>query len=132
MHLCICEMSFGACEALWRGLNSNLFYKTVCAVFSRLVMSDSCDPMDCSLPGSSVHGILQAKILEWVAVSFSRGSSPPTNRTWVSCIVGRLFIDRAMREAHFIKLENNINPPSFNPSTVQEKNHIYLEDCYEN
>ena len=42
-----------------------------------LVMSDSCDPMDRSLPGSSVHGILQARILEWVALSFSRGSSPP-------------------------------------------------------
>ena len=36
-----------------------------------------CDPMDCSLPGSSVHGILQARILEWVAISFSRGSSQP-------------------------------------------------------
>ena len=34
-----------------------------------------CDPMDCSLPGSSVHGILQTRILEWVAISFSRGSS---------------------------------------------------------
>ena len=44
-------------------------------------MSDSCDPMDCSLPGSSVHGILQARILEWVAISFSRGSSQPRNWT---------------------------------------------------
>ena len=34
-----------------------------------------CDPMDCSLPGSSIHGIFQAKVLEWVAISFSRGSS---------------------------------------------------------
>ena len=41
-----------------------------------------CDSMDCSLPGSSVHGILQAIILEWVAISFSRGSSRPRNRTW--------------------------------------------------
>ena len=40
-------------------------------------MSDSCDPMDCSLPGSSVHGILQASILVWVAISFSRRSSRP-------------------------------------------------------
>ena len=39
------------------------------------VISDSCDPMDYSLPGSSVHGIFQARILEWVAISFSRGSS---------------------------------------------------------
>ena len=36
-----------------------------------------CDPMDCCLPGSSVHGILQARILEWVAISFSRGSANP-------------------------------------------------------
>ena len=51
-----------------------------------------CDPMDCSPPGSSVHGILQARILEWVAISFSRGSSQPRDRTWVSCIAGRRFI----------------------------------------
>ena len=41
-----------------------------------------CDPMDCSLPGSSIHGIFQARILEWVAISFSRGSSRPRDRTW--------------------------------------------------
>ena len=64
-------------------------------------MSDSCDPMDCSLPGSSVHGILQARILEWVAISFSRGSSQPWNRTHVSCIAGRFFTDWARREALF-------------------------------
>ena len=45
--------------------------------------------MDCSPPGSSVHGILQARMLEWVAVSFSRGSFHSRNRTWVSCIEGR-------------------------------------------
>ena len=44
-----------------------------------------CDPVDCSLPSSSVHGILQARILEWVAISFSRGSSQPRDRTWISC-----------------------------------------------
>ena len=43
-----------------------------------------CYPMDCSLPGSSVHGILQARILEWVAMSFSRGSSQPMDGTLVS------------------------------------------------
>ena len=46
--------------------------------------------MDCSLPGSSVLGILQARILEWVAVPFSRGSSQPRNQTRFSCIAGRL------------------------------------------
>ena len=48
-----------------------------------------CDPMECSLPGSSVHRILQARILEWVAIPFSRGSSQPRGQTWVSCIAGR-------------------------------------------
>ena len=57
------------------------------------VMSNSWDPMDCILPGSSVHGILQARILEWVAIYFSRGSSQPRNRTHVSCIADRLFTD---------------------------------------
>ena len=50
-----------------------------------------CDPMDCSPPGFSVHGILQARILDWVAISFSRGSSQPRDWTWVSCIAGRFF-----------------------------------------
>ena len=43
-----------------------------------------CNPMDCNLPGSSIHGIFQARVLEWVAISFSRGSSWPRDRTWVS------------------------------------------------
>ena len=54
--------------------------------------------MDCSLPGSSVHGILQARILEWVAISFCRRSSQPRDRTQVSCIAGRFFTNWAMRE----------------------------------
>ena len=47
--------------------------------------------MDCNLPGSSVHGILQARILDWAATPFLRGSSWPRDRTWVTCIVGRFF-----------------------------------------
>ena len=47
--------------------------------------------MDCSLPGSSVHGIPQSRILEWVAIPFSRGSSLPKDQTQVSCIAGRFF-----------------------------------------
>ena len=50
-----------------------------------------CDPMDYSLPSSSVHGILQAKILEWVAIPFSRESSQPADQTQVFCIAGRFF-----------------------------------------
>ena len=51
-----------------------------------------CDPMDYSPPSSSVHGISQAKILEWVAIAFSRGSSQPRDQTWVPCIRDRFFI----------------------------------------
>ena len=54
------------------------------------------DPMDFSPPGSSIHGILQARILEWVPISFSRGFSQPRDRTWVSRIAGRFFTIWAM------------------------------------
>ena len=53
---------------------------------SRLTL---CDPMDFSLPGSSTHGIFQARVLEWAAISFSRGSSQHRDRTQVSCTAGR-------------------------------------------
>ena len=59
-----------------------------------------CDPIDCSIPGSSVHGIFQAIVLEWTAISFSRGSSQPRAQTWVSCIVDRCFTIWATREVH--------------------------------
>ena len=49
------------------------------------------DPVDCSPPGSSVHGILQGRTLEWVDITFSRGSSRPRDQTRVSCVAGRFF-----------------------------------------
>ena len=58
-----------------------------------------CGPMDCSLPGSAIHGIFQARILEWAAISFSRGSSQPRDRTRVFCIADRCFTIWATREA---------------------------------
>ena len=58
-----------------------------------------CEPRDCSPPGSFVHGILQVRILEWVAILFSRASSQPRDLTWVSYIAGRLFTIWATREA---------------------------------
>ena len=57
-----------------------------------------CDPMDCRLPGSSVHGIFQARLLEWIDIYISRGSSQPRNQTWVSHIAVRCFIIWATRE----------------------------------
>ena len=56
-----------------------------------------CDPMDHSPPGSSVHGILQARILERVAIPFSRGSSQPRSWTWISCVASRFFTIWATR-----------------------------------
>ena len=63
-----------ATEAL---LNACVYLKSVCLTF--------CDPMDCSPPGSSVHGILQARILVWVALSYSGGSSQPWDQTCILC-----------------------------------------------
>ena len=83
------------------------YYKTLsrgpCAIQSMPAQSlqscpTLCNPVDCSLPGSSVHGILQVRILEWVAISSSRGFSQPRDRIRVSCIscIGKgLFITRA-------------------------------------
>ena len=59
-----------------------------------------CDLMDCSLPDSSVHGILQARVLEWVATPSSRGSSQPRDRTCGSCTAGRFFTCWTTWEAH--------------------------------
>ena len=57
-----------------------------------------CEPMDCRLPGSSVHGISQARILQWVATSFCRGSPPPRDRIHVSCIAGVFFTTEPPRK----------------------------------
>ena len=65
-------------------------------------------PMDYSLPGSSVFGILQARMLVWVAIPFSRGSSRPTDQTWVSCIAGEFFTIWATREARLLYISENV------------------------
>ena len=65
-----------------------------------------CDPMDCNLPGSSVHRILQARILEWVAYPFSRRCSQPKNPTGFSCIVGRFFTSWATRTIFFFNISS--------------------------
>ena len=63
-----------------------------------------CDPMDCGPPGSSVHGILQARIQGWVAVPFSRGSSQPRDGTQISCTADGVFTIWATREAPLVVL----------------------------
>ena len=85
------------------------------------------DPMDCSPPGFSIHGILQARILEWVAISFSRESSQPRDGTQVSCITGRCFNLWATREAGIDKIyskswkEKNLPPRILYPARLSFK-----------
>ena len=72
-----------------------------------------CDPMDCSLPGSPVHGILQAQILEWVAIPCSRGSPRPKHWPRVSCIAGRFLTIWAIGEAHRLTPKMSVNSEFF-------------------
>ena len=71
----------------------------MCESVSCSLVSDFCNPMDYNPPGSSAHGILQARILEWVAIPFSRGSSRPRDQTQVFHIAGSFFTVWASREA---------------------------------
>ena len=68
-----------------------------------------CDPVDCSPPASSVHRLLQARILEWAAVPFSRGSSRPRDQTQVSRIADRFFTVWVNREAPINRVHDNRN-----------------------
>ena len=68
------------------------------------------DPMDCSPPGSSVHGILHVRILEWVAMPSSRGSSQPRDRTQVSLIAGRFFTQNSIPILNFFRPESPVSP----------------------
>ena len=78
----------------------SIYQALLLLLLSLYILSDSWNSMDYSPPDSSVHGISQAGILEWVAISFSRGSSRPRDQTHFSCIQGRLFNLWATREAN--------------------------------
>ena len=99
-HSCVCVY---VCEVKWSEVAQ------LCPTL--------CDPMDSSLPGSAVHGIFQTRILEWAAISFSRGSSQPRNRTWVSCIADRRFyhlsVCSSIQLCH--RKQNCLSPPSTLP-----------------
>ena len=80
-----------------------------------------CDPMDCSLQGSSVHGIFQARVLEWIAISFSRGSSQPRDRTRVSSTAGRRFTVWATREEYIYYIYQARKDPDAGKDWRQEE-----------
>ena len=83
--------------------------------------------MDCSPPGSSVHGLLQARILDWVAIPFFRGSSQPRDRTWVSCTAGRFFTVWATREALCVIPHTRANSRRLKGLNVKKQSLIFLQ-----
>ena len=86
----------------WHGQLFPLAPCVLCCAKSLQSCLTLCDPMDCSPPGSSAHGILQARILEWVAVPFSRGSSRPKVGTQVYCIAGGFFTSEPPGKPHHL------------------------------
>ena len=80
------QMANEGLHSLWESMGAD---SCNCSLIAKLWFF--CDPVDWILPGSSAHGILQVRILEWVAVSFSRGSSSSRDWTHVSCLAGRFF-----------------------------------------
>ena len=88
-----------------------------------------CDPMDCSLPGSSVHGIFQARVLEWVAISVSRGSSWPRDWTQVSHVACRRFTGRATIPSLSWSVVNLQCCISFRIKVFQLYMYVYMYVC---
>ena len=80
-----------------------------------------CNPVDCGPPGTSVRGILQARRLEWVAISFSRGSSRPTDQTRVSCFAGDLFTSGPPGSHTCTRIHSPPEPPPIQAATEQSR-----------
>ena len=111
----------------------------ICSVFTVFKSSEVtqscltlCDPMDHSPPGSSVHEILQARILEWVAISFSRGSSQPTDWTWVFTVLPSILPNLlSVSSGHFQQISADGFPlyfsqiPTKNTSTMMKTSFFF-------
>ena len=90
----------------------NSLQKNVACLLSPSVVSDSLQPIDCSPPGSSVLGIFQARILEWVAISYFRAASQPRYQTRVSCIscIGRqILYQRTLYKKAFLYIKGLVH-----------------------
>ena len=85
-----------------------------------------CNTMNCTPPGSFVHGILQARTLEWVAIPFSRGYFWPRDQTQVSCIAGEFFTIWATQKAHCIHWYIHLVYPSIHQQTLRLHKMIFL------
>ena len=101
--------------------NNPICMSVLCACAKSLQLCPIlCDTKDCSPPGSSVHGILEARILEWVAIPFSRGSSWPSDWTQVFRIAGRFFTFWATMESHHHFTNNEVEAQRGNVSEVTQ------------
>ena len=89
-----------------------------------------CNPLDCSLPDSSCLGILQAKLLEWVGIPFSRRSPQISIQTWVSCITGRFFSVWTTREARWGRMQSGpslyMRATGLLPVRAESLSHVQL------
>ena len=135
------EGSKQSCKIQWKYIHYALHkdnYRSFWVVFleagNKVLVAESCptlcNPMDYSPPGSSVHGILQTRILEWVAISSSRGSSQPRDRTQVFCITGRFFTIWATKKP--LEAGNSLSQfiYTFLPSLLLEKKSTKLEKSW--
>ena len=104
----------------------NVYFKACCLVTQMYLTL--CDLMDCSPPGSSVHGILQATILEWVAMSFSRGSSWPRNCTQISCNDRQILDHWVTREGCILKLYTCSYTCVYIVSSIVQFSHSVVSD----
>ena len=131
-YIYICFQSFlGWNVSTGEGLGTVIYSCDSCGLVTQLCLT-VCDSVNCGPPGSSVPGILQARILEWAAISFLRGTSRPRGQTWVSCIAGGYFADAAtLKEAlgsvsapplreqrsSLVERESSLSPTDFRRAT---------------
>ena len=126
-----CKLAQPLWKTMWEFLKKQeieLLYDSAILITGKVLVPQSspilCNPMDWSPPGSSIHGISQTRMLDWVAISFSRGYSQSSDQTQVSCISGRFFTIWATREAphhEYIsreKLNKRYMPPNVHSSTI--------------
>ena len=109
-------LRYGCCYSLWTGAWQTVGGWPQRAVLVAQSCLTHCDLMDCSPPGSSVHGILQARRLNCVAIPFSRGPSQPKDWTQISCTAGSFFTVWATREAQIAEMRVK-QPSSMSPDT---------------
>ena len=123
------KVNFGKLANALRRVKSFLcdlhFINSAFACLATSAVSTLCDRMDCSPPGSSVHGMLQARVLEWVAMSFSRGSSQPRDQTCVSCLLhwqaGSLPLTPCGKPTAYVRLPRM---SVFNPQDVMSRGEL--------